>query len=80
MMAHAYSRVSGKPVVCITGSGPDTLNLVTGVANAFMDSCPLVALCGSSGLKSSGMGLFQEVDQLNVMKPIVKHAWQCAFY
>ncbi|MFC1963043.1 thiamine pyrophosphate-binding protein [Chloroflexota bacterium] len=76
MMAHAYSRVSGRPGVCMTGAGPDTLNLTTGIANAFMDCSPLVAICGSSSMQSRGIGSFQEVDQFNVMKPIVKQAWE----
>lgn len=76
MMAHAYSRVAGKPGVCITGAGPDTMNLVTGIANAFVDCSPVVALCGSTNTRTREMGTFQEVDQLNVMRPIVKHAWQ----
>ncbi|MFC2004463.1 thiamine pyrophosphate-binding protein [Chloroflexota bacterium] len=76
MMAHAYSRVSVKPGVCMTGAGPDTMNLTTGLLNAFMDCCPLVAVCGSSSLRGREKGSFQEVNQLEVMKPIVKHAWQ----
>src|SRR2546426_3101924 len=48
MMAHAYSRVTRRPGVCMGCSGPGTTNLVTGVANAFVDAAPLIAVGGSS--------------------------------
>ena len=75
MAAHAYSRVTGKPGVCMTGSGADALNLVTGISNALVDCTPVVALCGSLALQQLGTGAFQEVDQLGVMKPVTKGAW-----
>ena len=75
MMAHAYSRVTGRPGVCMTGAGVDALNLVTGLANAFVDCSPVVAVCGSASLRVRGMGAFQEIDQVNVMRPIAKRAW-----
>ena len=72
MMAHGYSRVTGKPGVCITASGPGTTNTVTGVANAFVDCAPILTIGGSSPLVQSGMGGFQEIDQLGMMRPINK--------
>ncbi|MFA4834991.1 MAG: thiamine pyrophosphate-binding protein [Dehalococcoidia bacterium] len=76
MMAHAYSRVARKPGVCMTGAGPDALNLITGIAVAQADCSPLVALCGSSSIQLRDMGIFQEMEQLNPMKPVVKRAFQ----
>ena len=72
MMAHAYSRVTGKPGVCITASGPGTTNSVTGIANAFVDCCPILTIGGASPSVQFGMGAFQEIDQLALMKPINK--------
>ncbi len=74
MMAHAYSRVANRPCVCMGASGPGTLNLVTGIANAFADGAPVVAIGGSSAVGMLGMGDFQEIDQVSVMKPIVRWA------
>lgn len=74
MMAHAYSRVTGRPGVCIAASGPAVTNLVTGVYNAFYDACPVVALGGASPLSEMGKGSFQEADQVSLMKPITKWA------
>jgi acetolactate synthase-1/2/3 large subunit len=76
MMAHAYSRVTGRPGVCVSGAGPDSLNLVTGIAVAFLDACPIVAISGSGSLNTMAMDGFQDLDQISVMKPIVKRAWQ----
>ncbi len=74
MMAHAYSRVTGRPGVCIAAAGPAITNLVTGVYNAYYDACPVVALGGASPLSQVGRGSFQELDQVAVMKPITKWA------
>jgi thiamine pyrophosphate-dependent acetolactate synthase large subunit-like protein len=74
MEAHAYSRVTGKPGICITASGPGTTNAVTGIANAFVDCCPVITLGGASPAVQFGMGGFQEIDQLALMKPITKWA------
>ena len=72
MAAHAYSRVLGKPGVCFAASGPGATNLITGVGNAFLDAVPVVALGGASALSQSGMGAFQEMDQVGMFKPITK--------
>lgn len=74
MMANAYSRVLNRPSVCIAASGPGTANLVTGVANAFVDGAPVVAIGGSSPVSQLGKGAFQEVDQVGMMRPIVRWA------
>ena len=62
MMAQAYARVKNRPGVCLGASGPGTINLTTGVANALIDCCPIVAFGGSSPLKDFGTGTFQEID------------------
>lgn len=75
MMAHAYARVTGgKPGVCMAAAGPGVTNLVTGVANAFSDCAPIVVLGGSFPGNEADMGAFQELDQLNMMRPITKWA------
>jgi len=74
MMAHAYSRVLNRPSVCMAASGPGVTNLVTGVANAFVDSAPVVAIGGSSPVSQLGKGAFQEMDQVAMMRPIVRWA------
>jgi thiamine pyrophosphate-dependent acetolactate synthase large subunit-like protein len=74
LMAHAYSRLTRRPGVCMGCSGPGTTNLVTGVANAFVDAAPLVAIGGSSPRVFLGMDAFQEIDQVGVMRPITKWA------
>ena len=72
MAAHAYSRVLGKPGVCFAASGPGATNLITGVGNAYLDAVPVIALGGASALSQSGMGAFQEMDQVGMFKPITK--------
>ena len=72
MMAHAYARTTGKPGICICASGPGTTNAVTGIANAFVDCAPILTIGGASPAVQFGMGGFQEIDQLALMKPINK--------
>jgi thiamine pyrophosphate-dependent acetolactate synthase large subunit-like protein len=74
LAAHAWTRVTRRPGVCMGCSGPGTTNLVTGVANAFTDAAPLVAIGGSSPRVYLGMEAFQEIDQVAIMKPITKRA------
>src|SRR3989449_3000934 len=74
MMAHAYSRTTRRPGVCMGCSGPGTTNLVTGVANAFVDAAPLIAVGGSSPRVYLGVEGFQEIDQVAIMRPITKWA------
>jgi acetolactate synthase-1/2/3 large subunit len=72
--AHAWTRVTRRPGVCMGCSGPGATNLVTGVATAFTDCAPLVAIGGASPRVFQGMEAFQEIDQLAVFKPITKWA------
>ncbi len=76
MMAHAYARVTGKPGICITPSGPGTANAVTGLANAWGDAAPVIAIGGSAPMRTTTMESFQEMDQLAMMKPVVKAAYR----
>jgi thiamine pyrophosphate-dependent acetolactate synthase large subunit-like protein len=77
MMAHAYGRVLNTAGVCMAASGPGTTNLVTGVANAWADCAPLVAIGGSSPISQWGRGAFQEMDQVALFKPITKWSERC---
>jgi acetolactate synthase-1/2/3 large subunit len=77
MMANAYARLRRRPGVCMASSGPGTANLVTGVANAFADSAPVVAIGGSSPLSQAGMGAFQETDQVALFRPITRWSERC---
>ena len=72
-MADGYARVSKKAGVCIATSGPGATNLVTGVATAFMDSSPMVALTGQVATNVLGNDAFQEADSFSLMMPITKH-------
>jgi len=76
MMAHAYGRVKNTLGVCMAASGPGATNLVTGVANAWADCAPLLAIGGSAPLSQRGKGAFQEMDQVAAFKPITKWAEQ----
>ena len=73
-MGQAYSRLTQKPSVCMAESGPGVINLTTGVANALIDCCPIVAVGGSSPIGQNGRQVFQEIDQLAIMKPCTKWA------
>lgn len=77
MMANAYSRLRRRPAVCMACSGPGSTNLVTGIANAFVDSAPVIAIGGSSPVSHSGMGAFQETDQVALFRPITRWADRC---
>ncbi len=75
LAADAYGRVTGQPGVCIATSGPGATNLVTGIANAFMDSVPMVAITGQVASPLIGTDAFQEVDIFGITLPIVKHSY-----
>jgi len=75
LAADAYGRVTGKPGVCIATSGPGATNLVTGIANAFLDSVPMVAITGQVASPLMGTDAFQEVDIFGITLPIVKHSF-----
>lgn len=72
-MAQAYSRLRQVPSVCMAASGPGVTNLITGVANAYVDCCPVVSLGGSSPLSQFGRQVFQEIDQVELMRGCNKH-------
>ena len=76
MAAHAYARVTGRPGICITPSGPGTANAVTGLGNAWADASPIVAIGGAAPLRTATMDSFQEMDQLAMMRPVVKAAYR----
>jgi thiamine pyrophosphate-dependent acetolactate synthase large subunit-like protein len=63
-----------KPSVCMAASGPGVINLTTGIANAFVDCAPVVAIGGSSPIGQFGRQVFQEIDQVAIMKPMTKWA------
>ncbi len=73
--ADAYARVSGRVGVCLATSGPGGTNLVTGLANAHLDSVPLVAITGQVARPLIGTDAFQEVDIFGITLPIVKHSF-----
>jgi acetolactate synthase-1/2/3 large subunit len=73
--AEGYARVTGKAGVCMGTSGPGATNLVTAIADAYMDSCPLIAITGQVTQNMIGRGAFQETDMIGVTLPIVKHSY-----
>lgn len=73
--ADAFARVSGKVGVCLATSGPGATNLVTGIANAYMDSIPMVVLTGQVPTSLLGTDSFQEVDITGITLPITKHSY-----
>lgn len=71
--ADGYARATGKTGVCIATSGPGATNLVTGIATAYMDSVPMVAITGQVATSLLGKDSFQEVDITGITMPITKH-------
>jgi len=71
--ADGYARVTGKVGVCLATSGPGATNLVTGIANAFLDSSPMVAITGQVSRPLIGKDAFQEIDITGITLPITKH-------
>ena len=74
LAAEGYARRSGKVGVCLATSGPGATNLVTGIANAMMDSIPIVAITGQVRTKAIGRDSFQEADVTGITMPITKHS------
>ena len=72
-MAEGYARSSGKVGVALVTSGPGATNAVTGIANAYMDSTPIVVITGQVPLPLIGTDAFQEVDTVGITRPCVKH-------
>jgi acetolactate synthase I/II/III large subunit len=73
--AEGYARATGKAGVCMATSGPGATNLVTGIADAYMDSVPLVAITGQVPQSMIGRGAFQETDVFGMTLPVVKHSY-----
>lgn len=71
--ADGYARATGKVGVCLATSGPGATNLVTGIATAYMDSVPIVAITGNVSVPLLGKDSFQEVDIAGITMPITKH-------
>ncbi len=74
-MADGYARATGKVGVCVATSGPGATNLVTGIATAFMDSIPIVALTGQVRTSVIGNDAFQEADTIGITRPVTKHSY-----
>lgn len=74
--AEGYARVSGDVGICIVTSGPGATNTLTGVADAMMDSTPIVVICGQVSTAALGTDAFQEVDLVGVAQPISKWSYQ----
>ncbi len=75
LAADGYARATGKVGVCLATSGPGATNLVTGIANAFLDSVPVVAITGQVPTGLLGTDAFQEVDIFGMTLPVVKHSF-----
>ena len=74
-MASGYARASGKPGVCVTTSGPGATNLITGIATAYMDSIPIIAITGQVNLEQLGRDVFQEADITGACESFTKHSY-----
>lgn len=74
--AEGYARVSGKVGVCLVTSGPGVTNTLTGIADAMMDSTPIVVIAGQVSISALGTDAFQEVDLVGVAQPISKWSYQ----
>ena len=74
--ADGFSRAGNKTGVCLATSGPGATNLVTGIATAFQDSSPMVAITGQVGTRAIGTDAFQEAHILGITLPVVKHSMQ----
>ncbi|PKL35699.1 MAG: thiamine pyrophosphate-binding protein [Spirochaetae bacterium HGW-Spirochaetae-1] len=77
MMAHAWSVYTGRPGVCFVTAGPGFTNAITGIANAFLDNAPLVVLCGRHPLRDDLKGALQEINQIDMVRPVVKWVATC---
>lgn len=74
-MASGYARASGRPGVCIATSGPGATNLITGIATAYMDSIPIVAITGQVDSAQLGRDVFQEADITGACESFTKHSY-----
>ena len=73
--ANGYARATGKVGVAMATSGPGATNLLTGIADAYMDSVPTVFITGQVPLANIGKNAFQETDIIGMTRPIVKHSY-----
>ncbi len=77
MMAHAWSIYKNQPGVCLVTAGPGFTNALTGIANAFLDNAPLVVLCGRHPLRDDNTGALQEMNQIDMVRPVTKWCATC---
>ena len=77
MAAHAWSIYTGKPGVCLVTAGPGFTNSLTGVANAFLENAPVVVLSGMAPLRDLDRGALQDMEQVDMIKPVVKWSGRC---
>jgi len=78
MMAHAWSIYKNQPGVCLVTAGPGFTNSLTGITNAYLDNVPLVVLCGRHPLRDDLTGALQEMNQIDMVKPVTK--WNATCY
>lgn len=74
-IAQGMARVTGNPAICFASSGPGATNLITAIADAMMDSIPVIAITGQVPIGMIGTDAFQETDTFGLMLPITKHNW-----
>jgi len=77
MAAHAWTIYTGQPGVCFLTAGPGFTNGLTGIVNAYLENTPLVVLCGRAPLRDDLKGALQEMNQMDMVKPITKWAATC---
>lgn len=77
MMAHAWSIYTSEPGVCLVTAGPGFTNALTGIANAYLDNAPLIVLCGKHPLRDDLKGALQEMNQIDMAKPVTKWSATC---
>jgi acetolactate synthase-1/2/3 large subunit len=77
MMAHAWSVYTGQPGVCFLTAGPGFTNGLTGIVNAYLDNAPVVVLCGRAPIRDDLKGALQEMNQVDMVKPVMKWTATC---
>jgi acetolactate synthase-1/2/3 large subunit len=79
LMAQGYSRLTGKPGIVLSSHGPGTANVVSALANALADCCPVINFGNAAGLYERESGVFQEMDQVTMMRPVTRWVGQVQF-